>query len=674
MTSRPFKISSDFKPAGDQPQAIEKLVSGLNSGIRDQVLLGVTGSGKTFTIANIIEKTQRPALIMAHNKTLAAQLYGEMKEFFPENEIGYFVSFYDYYQPEAYIPRTDTYIEKDSAINEQIDRLRHVATRALFERRDAIVIASVSCIYGIGSPEYYSSMVLRIKKGEEINRQKLLCRLVDLQYTRNDLILERGSFRPRGETIDILPSHMEDRAWRLVMFGDEIEEIIEFDPLTGQYFEKLTEIALYPNSHYVTPENVLKNAIVQIKTELSTHLKKLESQNKLLEAQRLEQRAVYDMEMMLETGSCKGIENYSRYLTGRSAGAPPPTLFEYLPNDALLFVDESHVSIPQIDGMYKGDFARKTNLVEYGFRLPSALDNRPLKFAEWENYKPQTIYVSATPAKYELAKTDGKYVEQIIRPTGLLDPICEIRPAKTQIDDLIGEIKKTKAAGFRTLVTTLTKKMAEDLTDYLSDVGIKVVYMHSDVDTLDRIGIIQDLRQGKYDCLIGVNLLREGLDIPECAAVAILDADKEGFLRNETSLIQTIGRAARNSESKVILYADKETKSITKALFETNRRRQIQDEYNKKHNITPTTTSKPFGSALQNLYNTSNYKANIKQDDNSKEYAKIVNNAKLGNFDLVDKKISSLKKIMYDKASNLDFEGAAAIRDEIRTLENLYKL
>ncbi len=674
MTSRPFKISSDFKPAGDQPQAIEKLVSGLNSGIKDQVLLGVTGSGKTFTIANIIEKTQRPALIMAHNKTLAAQLYGEMKEFFPENEIGYFVSFYDYYQPEAYIPRTDTYIEKDSAINEQIDRLRHVATRALFERRDAIVIASVSCIYGIGSPEYYSSMVLRIKKGEEINRQKLLCRLVDLQYKRNDLILERGSFRPRGETIDILPSHMEDRAWRLVMFGDEIEEIIEFDPLTGQYFEKLTEIALYPNSHYVTPENVLKNAIVQIKTELSTHLKKLESQNKLLEAQRLEQRAVYDMEMMLETGSCKGIENYSRYLTGRSAGAPPPTLFEYLPNDALLFVDESHVSIPQIDGMYKGDFARKTNLVEYGFRLPSALDNRPLKFAEWENYKPQTIYVSATPAKYELAKTDGKYVEQIIRPTGLLDPICEIRPAKTQIDDLIGEIKKTKAAGFRTLVTTLTKKMAEDLTDYLSDVGIKVVYMHSDIDTLDRIGIIQDLRQGKYDCLIGVNLLREGLDIPECAAVAILDADKEGFLRNETSLIQTIGRAARNSESKVILYADKETKSITKALFETNRRRQIQDEYNKKHNITPTTTSKAFGSALQNLYNTSNYKANIKQDDNSKEYAKIVNNAKLGNFDLLDKKISSLKKIMYEKAANLDFEAAAAIRDEIRVLENLYKL
>jgi excinuclease ABC subunit B len=674
MTSRPFKISSDFKPAGDQPQAIEKLVSGINSGLKNQVLLGVTGSGKTFTIANIIEQTQRPALIMAHNKTLAAQLYGEMKEFFPENEIGYFVSFYDYYQPEAYIPRTDTYIEKDSAINEQIDRLRHVATRALFERRDAIVIASVSCIYGIGSPEYYSSMVLRIKKGQEINRQKLLCRLVDLQYKRNDLILERGSFRPRGETIDILPSHMEDRAWRLVMFGDEIEEIIEFDPLTGQYFEKLTEIALYPNSHYVTPQNILKNAIVQIKTELSEHLKKLESQNKLLEAQRLEQRAVYDMEMMLETGSCKGIENYSRYLTGRSAGAPPPTLFEYLPNDALLFVDESHVSIPQIDGMYKGDFARKTNLVEYGFRLPSALDNRPLKFAEWENYKPQTIYVSATPAKYELAKTDGKYVEQIIRPTGLLDPICEIRPAKTQIDDLIGEIKKTKAAGFRTLVTTLTKKMAEDLTDYLSDVGINVVYMHSDVDTLDRIGIIQDLRQGKYDCLIGVNLLREGLDIPECALMAILDADKEGFLRNETSLIQTIGRAARNSESKVILYADKETKSITKALFETNRRRQIQDQYNKKHHITPTTTSKPFGSALQNLYNTSNYKANIKQDDNSKEYAKIVNNAKLGNFDQLDKKISSLKKIMYDKAANLDFEGAAAIRDEIRTLENLYKL
>lgn len=674
MANRLFKISSNFKPSGDQPQAIEKLVDGLNSNLKDQVLLGVTGSGKTFTMANIIEKTQRPTLIMAHNKTLAAQLYGEMKEFFPENEVGYFVSFYDYYQPEAYIPRTDTYIEKDSAINEQIDRLRHMATRALFERRDTIVVASVSCIYGIGSPDYYSSMVLRIKKGDEINRQKLLCRLVDLQYKRNDVILERGSFRPRGETIDILPSHLEDRAWRLVMFGDEIEEIIEFDALTGQYFEKLTEIALYPNSHYVTPQNVLKNAITQIKSELALHLEKLESQNKLVEAQRLEQRARYDMEMMLETGSCKGIENYSRYLTGRTKGQPPPTLFEYLPNDALLFVDESHVSVPQIDGMYKGDFARKSNLVEYGFRLPSALDNRPLKFAEWENYKPQTIYVSATPGKYELAKTDGKYVEQIIRPTGLLDPICEIKPAKTQIDDLIGEIKKTKAAGFRTLVTTLTKKMAEDLTDYLNDVGINVIYMHSDVDTLDRIGIIQDLRQGKYDCLVGVNLLREGLDIPECALVAILDADKEGFLRNETSLIQTIGRAARNSESKVILYADKETKSITNALIETNRRRKIQAEYNKKYHIIPTTTNKPFGSALQNLYNTSNYKANIKQDDNSKEYQKMVNNAKLGNFDLVDKKINTLKKRMYEKATNLDFEAAAVIRDEIRTLENLYKL
>lgn len=655
MTQTKFKIHSKFSPAGDQPQAIAKLLSGIEENKQDQVLLGITGSGKTFTMANIIEKTQRPALIMAHNKTLAAQLYGEMKEFFPENEVGYFVSFYDYYQPEAYVARTDTYIEKDSAINEQIDRLRHAATRALFERRDTIVIASVSCIYGIGSPEFYSKMVMRLKVGEEISRQQLLCRLVDLQYVRNDLALERCTFRVKGDVIDVFPSHMDEHAWRIVMFGDEIEEVIEFDPLTGENFSKLQDVALYPSSHYVTPQETLRNSISQIKHDLAIQVQELEAQNKLVEAQRLNQRTTYDMEMMLEVGSCKGIENYSRYLTGRPAGAPPPTLFEYLPKDALLFVDESHVAVPQVDGMYKGDFARKTNLVEYGFRLRSALDNRPLKFSEWEQYKPQTIYVSATPGKYELAKTDGEIVEQIIRPTGLLDPLCEIRPAKNQVKDLLEEITKTRLKGFRTLVTTLTKKMSEDLTDYLSDAGINVVYMHSDVDTLDRIEIIQNLRLGKYDCLVGVNLLREGLDIPECALVAILDADKEGFLRNETSLIQTIGRAARNSESKVILYADKETKSIKAALGETERRRKIQIEYNKKHNITPTTTKKPLGSALANLYS--------KKDGDIKE-------REIEKFS--EKDLDILKKEMLAAAADLDFEKAASIRDKIKKFEKKF--
>ena len=666
--SKKFKIHSKFSPAGDQPQAIKKLLQGLEDQQQDQVLLGVTGSGKTFTMANIIEKTQRPTLIMAHNKTLAAQLYGEMKEFFPENEVGYFVSFYDYYQPEAYIPRTDTYIEKDSAINEQIDRLRHVATRALFERRDTIVIASVSCIYGIGSPEFYSTMVLRLKVGEQINRQKLLLRLVDLQYKRNDIAFERCSFRVQGDVVDVFPSHSDEIAWRISMFGDEIEEITEFDPLTGETFAKLPDIALYPSSHYVTPQDTLRGAISQIKNDLGIRVKSLEEQGKLVEAQRLNQRTTYDMEMLVTVGTCKGIENYSRYLTGRPAGASPPTLFEYLPKDALLFVDESHVSVPQIDGMYKGDFARKSNLTEYGFRLLSALDNRPLKFSEWEEYRPQTIFVSATPGKFEMAKTDGKFVEQIIRPTGLLDPLCEIRPAKTQIDDLIGEVKQTTKRGFRSMVTTLTKKMAEDLTDYLKDVGIKVVYIHSDVDTLDRIEIIQELRQGKYDCLIGVNLLREGLDIPECALMAILDADKEGFLRNETSLIQTIGRAARNSESKVILYADKETKSIKAALSETNRRRAIQMAHNEKHGITPTTTKKAFGSALANLY-----KKKREDEDNytadQKEIARFVGLAKIGDFALLDKKIAMTRKNMMEKAIDLDFEGAALLREELRKLE-----
>ncbi len=648
-----FKLNSKFLPAGDQPQAINQLIAGLEAKKKDQVLLGITGSGKTFTMANIISKTQRPALIMAHNKTLAAQLYGEMKEFFPESEIGYFVSFYDYYQPEAYVAKTDTFIEKDSSINEQIDRLRHTATRALFERRDTIVIASVSCIYGIGSPEFYSKMVMRIKVGDEINRQKLIMRFIDLQYTRNDLAFERCSFRVLGDVVDIFPSHLDDRAWRLSMFGDEIEEISEFDPLTGETFAKLDNVSIYPSSHYVTPKDILQKAVVNIKNDLNLRLTELDKNNKILESQRLNQRTTYDLEMLVTLGSCKGIENYSRYLTNRPAGSAPPTLFEYLPDDAILFVDESHVSIPQIDGMYKGDLARKSVLVEHGFRLPSALDNRPMKFSEWENFKPQTIYVSATPRNYELEKANGEFVEQIIRPTGLLDPVCEIREAKTQVANLLKEITEVKARGFRTLATTLTKKMAEDLTEHLNDAGINAVYMHSDVDTLDRIEIIQNLRIGKYDCLVGVNLLREGLDIPECALVAILDADREGFLRNETSLIQTIGRAARNSEGKVILYADKNTKSITKALDETNRRRQIQIAYNKMHNITPTTTNKPLGSALENLY------------------GKKKNNDEMSKRKPTKNEISQLKKEMLDSAIKLDFEKASELRDEIKKLENL---
>lgn len=668
--SNKFKIRSKFKPGGDQPKAIKSLLKGLDEKKKDQLLLGVTGSGKTFTMANIIEKTQRPAIIMAHNKTLAAQLYGEMKEFFPENEVGYFVSFYDYYQPEAYIAKTDTFIEKDSSINEQIDRLRHVATRALFERRDTIVITSVSCIYGIGSPEFYSSMVLRIKVGEEINRQKLLLRFVSLQYKRNDTVLGRNDFRVLGDSVDIFPSHFDDRAWRISMFGDEIEEIIEFDPLTGEYFEKVKEIAIYPSSHYVTPENTLKNSISHIKEDLRKRLEELDEAGQIVESQRLHQRTTYDMEMLLATGSCRGIENYSRYLTGRPPGSPPPTLFEYLPKDALLFVDESHVSVPQVGAMYKGDYARKSSLMQHGFRLPSALDNRPLKFEEWDEFRPQTIFVSATPGKFEMEKTDGKFVEQIIRPTGLLDPICEIRPAKTQIDDLIGEIRATKEKGFRTLVTTLTKKMAESLAGYLSDCGINVVYMHSDIDTLDRIEIIQDLRLGKHDCLIGVNLLREGLDIPECALMAILDADKEGFLRNETSLIQTIGRAARNSESKVILYADKDTKSITRALKETSRRRAIQMAHNEKHGITPTTTNKAFGSALSNLYSSKKPK-DEHLSDAKKDHERFVALAKVGDYDLLDKRVSVLKKEMLEKAIDLDFEAATTMRDELKKLENL---
>ena len=669
MTIKKFKIHSNFQPAGDQPQAIEKLVEGIKNNKQDQVLLGITGSGKTFTIANIIEKTQRPALIMAHNKTLAAQLYGEMKEFFPENQIGYFVSFYDYYQPEAYVPKTDTYIEKDSAINEQIDRLRHFATRALIENRDSIIIASVSCIYGIGSPEFYSSAVIRISVGEKINQQKFLLQLTDLQYQRNDTSFERCSFRVQGDVIDIFPSHFNSEAWKISFFGDEIDNIYEFDPLTGQIIKKLKNIAIYPSSHYITPQSVMQNAVNNIKKDLNQRIDEFDKNSLLIESQRINQRTSYDLEMMVATGTCKGIENYSRYLTNRPHGASPPTLFEYLPNDALLFVDESHVSVPQINGMYKGDFARKTTLVEHGFRLPSALDNRPLKFSEWEAYKPQTIYVSATPGKYELAKTDNEIVEQIIRPTGLLDPVCEVRPAKNQVDDIIGEIKNTKNKGFCSLVTTLTKKMAEDLTDYLNDLDINAVYMHSDVDTLDRIEIIQDLRLKKYDCLVGVNLLREGLDIPECGLVAILDADKEGFLRNETSLIQTIGRAARNSESKVILYADKETNSINKALGENNRRREIQIKYNKKHNITPKTTNKPIGSAMANLYGKKDSnKNNAQNNQTDKEIKNVLRNLDFKEPQQIDKKIDELQKLMRKKADDLDFEGATKIREQIKKL------
>jgi excinuclease ABC subunit B len=584
-----FEIISPFSPAGDQPKAIEDLVNGLKGNHRNQVLLGITGSGKTFTMANVIAATQRPSLIMAHNKTLAAQLYSELKEIFPNNAVEYFVSYYDYYQPEAYVPRTDTYIEKDSSINERIDLMRHSATRALIERRDVIVVSSVSCIYGIGSPESYSKMTMLIETGKSYNRTDLINQIVDLQYTRNDLAFERGSFRVKGENIDIFPAHYSDKAWRLSFFGKELENIYEFDPLTGHKISSLNQTIIYANSHYVTPADVIKKAIPAIEQELQERLQYLLSIDKLVEAQRLEQRVSYDLEMLQETGICKGIENYSRYLSGRNPGEPPPTLFEYLPKDGLLFVDESHVTVSQLMAMYKGDKSRKDNLVEYGFRLPSALDNRPLKFEEWQDFRPQTIFVSATPSKFELDSTHGEIVEQIIRPTGLLDPICIIRPVTNQVEDLVSEAKRVIANGFRILVTTLTKKMAEDLTEFMQEQKIKVSYLHSDVQTLERIEIIRDLREGKIDMLVGINLLREGLDIPECALVAILDADKEGFLRSEVALIQTIGRAARNSEGRVILYADKMTNSIEKAVGETQKRRAKQEEYNKLNNIIPKT-------------------------------------------------------------------------------------
>jgi excinuclease ABC subunit B len=651
-----FKIESPFQPSGDQPQAIKELCDGINRGERNQVLLGVTGSGKTFTMAKIIEQCQRPALIMEPNKILAAQLYAEMKEFFPHNNVEYFVSYYDYYQPEAYIPKTDTYIEKDSAINEQIDRMRHGATRNVLEEKDVIIVASVSCIYGLGSMESYSSMVFQLKVGDEVDIHEINRQLTNLLYERCSVNFVRSTFRVNGDTLDIFPAHYEDRAWRVSFFGDEIEEIYEFDVLTGKKTRQLEEITVYPANHYVTPRPALSQAMTHIKEDLAVRLQEFNAANKLLEAQRLEQRTRFDLEMMDTVGHCKGIENYSRYLTGRKPGEPPPTLFEYFPKNALLFIDESHIAVPQIGAMYRGDRNRKTTLSEYGFRLPSCLDNRPLKFEEWDKMRPQTIFVSATPGDWELEQSKGVFAEQVIRPTGLTDPLCLVRPVENQIDDLMEECRKTAAKGERVLVTTLTKKMAEDLTEYLNENGIKVRYMHSDIDTLERIEIIRDLRLGKFDVLVGINLLREGLDIPECSLVAILDADKEGFLRSTRSLIQTIGRAARNAEGRVILYADKLTDSIKIALDETNRRRQKQTQYNIANGITPQTIQKSISATLREMTETDF----VKTDTNDVE--KIRN---------IDKKIKELTKLMREAAQNLEFEQAMIYRDQLKELETL---
>jgi excinuclease ABC subunit B len=664
---RKFRLAAPYEPAGDQPTAIADLMEGINAREHDQVLLGVTGSGKTFTMAKIIEQTQRPALIMAHNKTLAAQLYSEFKAFFPDNAVEYFVSYYDYYQPEAYVPRTDTFIEKDSSINEQIDRMRHSATRAILERDDVIVVASVSCIYGIGSVETYTAMTFDLTVGQTIDEGQLRADLVALQYKRNDQAFERGTFRRRGDVIEIFPAHYEDRAWRINMFGDEIESIQEFDPLTGKKMQDLKEVRVYAASHYVTPRPTLNQAVNRIKAELKQRLEQLHAEGKLLEAQRLEQRTTFDLEMIEATGACAGIENYSRYLTGRGPGEPPPTFFEYMPENALLFVDESHVSVSQIGGMYRGDFARKSILAEYGFRLPSCMDNRPLKFEEWDAMRPQSIYVSATPGAWELDRTQGVFAEQVIRPTGLVDPPVEIRPVHmdnfSQVDDVIAEVREVAKQGYRSLVTVLTKKMAENLTDYMHEQGIRVRYMHSDIDTLERIEIIRDLRLGAFDVLVGINLLREGLDIPECGFVAILDADKEGFLRSETSLIQTIGRAARNVDGRVILYADKMTGSMERALAETNRRREKQLAYNAEHGITPESVKRGIADILDSPYEKGD-RVQVPMGVAEKDAKPFLGS----NFQAT---LRDLEAKMREAAGNLEFETAARLRDEIKRLKTL---
>ena len=652
-----FVLETEFKPAGDQPTAIKELCEGINQGERDQVLLGATGTGKTFTMAKMIEETQRPAIILAPNKTLAAQLYGEFKGFFPDAAVEYFVSFYDYYQPEAYVARSDTFIEKESQINEPIDRMRHSATRALLERDDVIIVASVSCIYGIGSVETYGAMTQDIHVGEPYDQRAIMADLIAQAYKRNDQAFQRGTFRVRGDSLEIFPAHLDDRAWRLSFFGEDLESITEFDPLTGEKTDTFEKVRVYANSHYVTPKPTMNQAIVGIKKELRMRLDQLVGEGKLLEAQRLEQRCNFDLEMLEATGVCNGIENYSRYLTGRAPGEPPPTLFEFIPDNAIVFADESHVSVPQIGGMYKGDFRRKMTLAEHGFRLPSCMDNRPLKFEEWDAMRPQSVFVSATPAAWEMEQTSGVFTEQIIRPTGLLDPVIEIRPVDTQVDDIMDEIRRVTAAGFRTLVTTLTKRMAEDLTEYLHENGIKIRYMHSDIDTIERIEILRDLRLGAFDVLVGINLLREGLDIPECGLVAILDADKEGFLRSETSLIQTIGRAARNAEGRVIMYADRITGSMERAMGETDRRRARQIAYNEEHGITPQTVKKNVEDILAGLY-----KGDV---DMNRVTAKVDKHAG-ANLTAV---LEGLRTDMRKAAENLEFEEAARLRDEVKRLE-----